>query len=259
MIDFTCFGVVGNLANHLAQAKEEEDFVDVKVDLNAPKGMFPIYSKNANNFLSRFCISKNELIIDNDFVQIEPELCLTFKASYDNDLLKDLQVTGFAAFNDASKRIKASLISFKKNFSNASKGIGNILPLNDLNDIKDYKISSFLKRQGLIKAYGKTEYIKDYYYYGKRLINWAINTINTQTNVATLEDLRPFIKDKPENILISIGATPYTEFGDENYLQVDDEIYVIIHNTTEEIALKSIENNEFLPNSSILHQIVKQA
>jgi hypothetical protein len=36
--------------------------------------------------------------------------------------------------------------------------------------------------------------------------------------------------DKPEKLLISIGATRYTEFGEKHYLQKGDIIYVIVYN-----------------------------
>jgi hypothetical protein len=46
------FGVAGNFANHLVQAGEAADFVNVKVDdENAPKGIFSVYLPNDSSFL----------------------------------------------------------------------------------------------------------------------------------------------------------------------------------------------------------------
>ena len=88
--DCLCLGVVGNVANHLKQANEAKDFTILNTSDYAPKGVFPFYSKHSDKeFLKRFCISENELILDGDFVQIEPELCVIFKANYKNDELID--------------------------------------------------------------------------------------------------------------------------------------------------------------------------
>lgn len=238
-----CLGVIGNVLNHLNQANEAKDFVDLNTSDYAPKGVFPFYYKDAkSSHLKRYCISFDELILDGDFVQLEPELCVVFKASYEGDLLSDLKPLYFAAFNDASKRVNESKISLKKNFSTASKGIGNLIKLNDLDDIKDYKISANLKRDDKLYEYAKSEYVKDYFYYSKTLIDWLINTINNQSDIATLESIKELILNKPEEILISLGALSYTEFGEKCFLKSGDEIFIEVSNGVV---------------SSKLHQLVK--
>lgn len=243
-----CLGVVGNVPNHLNQANEAKDFAAINTSDFAPKGVFPFYSKDSDKeFLRRFCISENELILDGEFVQIEPELCVIFNAFYDNDKLSDLKPQFYAAFNDASKRVNESKISLKKNFSTASKGIGNLIALNNLDELNDFKIHCYLKRNNELIQYAKPELIKDYFYYSNTLITWLIDRINNQIDIATLENIKPLIKSKPKNILICLGALSYTEFGEKTYLKKDDEIIIKI--------IKD-ENKED-KSCSILKQIVR--
>lgn len=247
--DCLCLGVVGNVANHLKQANEAKDFTILNTSDYAPKGVFPFYSKHSDKeFLKRFCISENELILDGDFVQIEPELCVIFKANYKNDELIDLKPKFYAAFNDASKRVNEAKISLKKNFSNASKGIGNLVPLDNLEKLNDYKIHCYLKRDNKLIKYANSAYIKDYFYYSDTLIKWLINQINTQIDIATLEYIKPLITNKPDNILITLGSLSYTEFGEKTFLKKDDEIFIAISNNDDFINLND---------GSSLHQIVK--
>ncbi|MBZ7990245.1 MULTISPECIES: DUF5718 family protein [unclassified Campylobacter] len=247
--DYLCLGVIGNVPNHLNQANEAKDFTELHTSDFAPKGVFPFYSKDSDKeYLKRFCISENELILDGDFVQIEPELCVIFKAFYENDKLSDLKPQFYAAFNDASKRVNENKISSKKNFSTASKGIGNLVPLNNLDELNDYKIHCYLKRDNEIIKYANEDYIKNYFYYSNTLITWLIDTINNQIDIATLEDIRPLISSKPANLLICLGALSYTPFGEKHYLKNNDEIFVAISKNDEFINVKD---------GSCLHQIVK--
>jgi hypothetical protein len=55
----------------------------------------------------------------------------------------------------------------------------------------------------------------------------------------------------PTEAIISIGATAYAEFGEKNYLQSGDEIYVIAYD-------KRVDSSDFNSSDSkiILHQKV---
>jgi len=46
-----------------------------------------------------------------------------------------------------------------------------------------------------------------------------------------LEDLRTHIKNSnfPKGAVISIGATSYTEFGENTFLEIGDEIFVVVY------------------------------
>lgn len=56
----------------------------------------------------------------------------------------------------------------------------------------------------------------------------------------------------PKQALISIGATAYAEFGENNYLKSGDEVYVIGYD-------KSRDDASFTstPSKVILHQVVE--
>ena len=55
----------------------------------------------------------------------------------------------------------------------------------------------------------------------------------------------------PSQALISIGATAYAEFGEKNYLQSGDEVFVIAYDAT-------VDNDSFSdsPTKVVLHQKV---
>ena len=58
-------------------------------------------------------------------------------------------------------------------------------------------------------------------------------------------------------MVISIGATSYTEFGESTFLEVNDEIFVYVYdsniNSYEDI-LSNAKNPKELDGCSILHQ-----
>ena len=58
-----------------------------------------------------------------------------------------------------------------------------------------------------------------------------IEKLNHQKDVGPLEDLHAMIAEAgyPQKMLISIGATRYTEFGETHYLQRGDKLYVVVY------------------------------
>lgn len=222
-------GVVGNYAKHLEQAKEEEFFKSLKVDKNKPKGIFVIYSKDCNSFLNRFCVD-NTYLTYKDNLQAEAELALLCEAEYKNNLLSSLKVTHFCAFNDASLRIDENFISKKKNFSTSSKACGNFIEFTNFDDLAKYSISSFVYKDNNEYEYGSKESVKDYLCYADELLEWICKNVNEQKNEASLEELLPYFKNQPKHILISIGATPYSEYALNNFLKVGDKIKIIVSN-----------------------------
>lgn len=222
-------GIVGNYAKHLEQAKEVEFFKDLNVSKDKPKGIFVIYSKDCNTFLNRFCVD-NHYLSYKENIQAEAELALLCKTEYKNNLLHSLKVTHFCAFNDASLRINENFISKKKNFSTSSKACGNFIEFKDFNDLAQYKISSFVCNDNKEYEYGSTENIKDYLCYGDELLQWICKSVNEQKTKASLEELLPYFKNQPKHILISIGATPYSDYALNNPLKVGDKIKIIVSN-----------------------------
>jgi len=269
--EFVGFGIAGNFAHHLDQAGEAKDFVDVIVDeKDAPKGIFPFYAKSTNSFLNIFPLSNNKINIPNDStykVQVEPEVALICDIEYENNNIIDIKVNYFTAYNDCSIREPAaSKISQKKNWGKNTKGISldfikvDKFEKNGIMD--DYAIASFLKDSDGFHEYGKDSDIKTYSYFHKKLKNWIINKLNTQEDFGPLENLNNLIKENnnPKKMIIAIGATQYTEFGENRYLKEDDEIFVCLYNKNKykysQIKNSISNNNLDLEDTSILHQVV---
>jgi hypothetical protein len=61
-------------------------------------------------------------------------------------------------------------------------------------------------------------------------------------------------------MVISIGATSYTKFGESTFLQTGDEVFVCVYdkneNSYEDIQTKVEEGKTNIDKCSLLHQIV---
>ena len=264
------FGIAGNFANHLVQAKEAADFVNVKVENeNAPKGIFPVYLPKMDNFLSIYPFSNDTIKypkdIKDDNLQMEPEVALICELEYEDEFVKDIIIKEFTAYNDCSiRRPSAKKISQNKNWGENTKGVSSqsikIDKFENGGIMDNYYIASFLKRDGKYEAYGENSAVLTYSYFYKQLKSWMINKLNTQKDNGPLEDLNEIIKKNnyPKNMLVSIGATAYTTYGENTFLQKNDEIYVIIYdvrtNNYDDILENIKNNNTDINNASVLHQ-----
>jgi len=233
-------GIAGNFALHLDQAGEAEDFKDVQVDdENAPKGIFPFYLPNADKGV----LSENPLSIDTqdlhglkENIQAEPEVALLCEMTYKDGKVIGINPTHFGAYNDCSIRRKgAKKISEKKNWGSNTKGISeNLIELDKFEEggmLDHWRISSFIRRNGDVYRYGEDVEISGYSYFYKELLDWIENKINTQEDTGPLEDISSYIKacGYPSQMLISIGATRYTHYGETTFLQEGDEVYVVLY------------------------------
>ena len=97
--------------------------------------------------------------------------------------------------------------------------------------IDNYSICSFLKRDGVLYPYGEDAPLIGYSYFYTKLKDWIIEKMKTQKDFGPLEDIAQHLKDTnyPKEALISIGATAYEEFGENNYIQSKDEIFVVTY------------------------------
>ncbi len=269
-----CLGVAGNFAGHLEQAGETPDFVHVKTqNATEPKGLFPYYVPNHSGFLGQYPLSSNQItypteLADNAHLQAEPEVCVLFEVTYQNNRVTALTPNAFAAFNDCSiRKPGAKKISEKKNWGEATKGISEqFITLNCFEkggEIDRFNIASFLKRDGQIHAYGKDSSVLTYSYFHQQLTQWMIDKLNTQEDFGPLENLQEHIKTAgyPTHMLISLGATTYTEFGENVFLQPCDELFFYVYDHTQntpQAILNHVNGKTPLPiNSSVLHQIIK--
>jgi len=260
--DTICLGVAGNFAHHLEQAGELEDFKDVVTQTaDAPKGIFPFYLPGNDGFLGLYSIGTDTLTLPNyeANAQVEPEIAVLFDIVYnDKNEVIDLQAQKFTTFNDCTIRKEgAKKISEKKSWGENSKGIGDKwIPIDKFEEggvMDNYHLCSFVKREGVLHPYGVDAPLLGYSYFYERLKTWLIEKMNTQKDFGPLENISEHLKAcyYPKQALISIGATAYAEFGEYNYLQGGDEVYVIAYDAREEIGDLTVSNSKV-----ILHQKV---
>lgn len=260
--DIICLGVAGNFAHHLEQAGELEDFKDVQtVEENAPKGIFPFYLPGSDTFLGVYSIGTDKLTLPSyeANAQVEPEIAVLFDIAYNEAMqVVDLEAAQFTTFNDCTIRKEgAKKISEKKSWGPNSKGMGDkwieIDRFEEGGVMDNYHLCSFVKRDGVLHPYGVDAPLLGYSYFYDKLKRWLIDKMNTQSDFGPLENIAEHLKncEYPKQALITIGATAYTEFGEKNYLQSGDEVYVIAYD-------KRSDDTDFAPSLSkvVLHQIV---
>lgn len=266
------FGVAGNFAGHLEQAGEATDFLNVKVD-NAiqPKALFPFYIPSSSaGFLSQYPLSSDSIIPPNDAdnLQIEPEIAIVFDITYRDNKVVALTPVKFAAYNDCSiRKPNAKKISEKKNWGENTKGISqDFIELTSFTkgcELDKYRIASFHIRNGEMNRYGEDSAAIDYSYFHEQLNNWMIDRMNNQKDEGPAEDLALYLSEAnyPEQAIISIGATRYTEFGETNFLQSGDESIVVVYDGeqygTLDIEEMAISKTWTKNGVSLLSQVVR--
>ena len=254
--DVICLGVAGNFAHHLEQAGELEDFKNVVTEAaDAPKGIFPFYLPKSNSFLGLYSIGTDTLTLPTyeANAQVEPEIAVLFDIVYnDANEVVDLQAMQFTTFNDCTIRKEgAKKISEKKSWGLNSKGIGNKWISIDKFEggiMDNYHLCSFVKRDGVVHPYGVDAPLLGYSYFYTKLKNWLIEKMNTQKDFGPLENIAEHLKTckYPKQALISIGATAYAEFGEHNYLQRGDEVYVIAYDSRYDDANFSVSSTKVM-------------
>jgi hypothetical protein len=246
-------GVAGNFAGHLEQAGEAGDFVNVAADASAPKGLFPFYAPGHDSFLSVFPLSHETIALPAApdaaaSLQAEPEVGLACDVRYAEDgTVEALVPFAFGACNDCSIRVPgAAKISEKKNWGACSKGIAPGFIRLDGPDLgrqtATYRLACFLRRDGELYAYGIDSPLSGYSYYGDRLLDWIVERLRNQQSSADtpLEPVGRYLRDcgRPDKLLVMIGATRYTPFGESTYLRPGDESIVVVYDS----ALTALED-----------------
>ncbi len=260
--DYLGLGIAGNFALHLDQAGEAEDFKDViTADEAAPKGMFPFYLPavvpSAKKILSTYPLDAHSIQLPKGDVnvQAEPEVGLICDIVYKDAKVVSINPTHFGAYNDCSIRVKgAKKISDKKNWGASSKGISEtIFEIDKFSEggiMDKFSIASFLRRDGEIHPYGEDVELSGYSYFYAQLTEWIIKQINTQEDFGPLEPILSYIaKAKyPSKVIISIGATRYTPYGESTFLKAGDEVIIAVYNNTtisQDLLLDSIKNGTY--------------
>lgn len=246
------FGVAGNFAGHLEQAGEAADFVNVVSEGAtgpAPKGIFPWYVPGYDGRLGEFPLSHDSILLpESDTplnLQIEPEVALACRVTWRGDTVVSLQPFALGAFNDCSIRRPGALkISDKKNWGPASKGVaarffdtGDLSPEGPTSTLR--LVCNLRTADGQEHAYGVDSPLLGYSYYGEVLLDWITERLANQkgSTDTPLEDVGALMvaSGHPQNLLIGIGATRYTELGESTFLQPGDEAIVRIYDIESDV------------------------
>lgn len=239
------FGVAGNFTGHLEQAGEAVDFKNIKTaEAIAPKAIFPTFLKMDNpakvipEYLTVNPFDSQKILFPKgeSKLQIECECVIACKVQWQDKLITKITPYAFAASNDCSiRKTGARKISEKKNWGFSSKGFAdNQIEMDGFVpgcNIYDYRIASFLIRDGQVYAYGEDSQLRDYSYFSDQLTSWLVEKFNNQKNEGPLENLYSYLEEAgfPQKIMVSIGATRYTKWGETNFLQEGDEAVVILY------------------------------
>lgn len=239
--DAATFGVAGNFTGHLEQAGEAESFKDIKVaDAAAPKALFPTYIPAAAgageipSFLTVFPFDAKKIVFpkNEEKIQIEPEMAIVFDAAWKDGELVSLEPRCFGASNDVSIRKEGALkISVKKNWGPSSKGFSERAIKVEPGIFDRYRIASYLRRDDKLFEYGENSPVNGYSYFGKKLKDWLLDKFNNQKDVGPAENIHSYLKAAgfPQKIFVSVGATRYSDFGKENFLQSGDDSIVAVY------------------------------
>ncbi len=256
-----CFGVAGNFTGHLEQAGEAIDFANVVTkEANAPKAMFPTHIPGSSTvvpeFLHTFPFNSEKIIFpaNEEKLQIEPECAIICQLEWKDCNVVSVKPFAFGASNDCSIRKEgAKKISLKKNWGKASKGLSeNLIDLDKFSEggiLDHYRIASFLVRDGIANVYGEDSPVSGYSYIYEKLIEWCIEKFNCQKDEGPAEDIHSYLVEagRPDKVMISIGATRYTDYGEHNFLADGDDAVVVVYpdNYSPEEIKSMVERNEF--------------
>ncbi len=247
---FGC-GVAGNFAGHLEQAGEAADFVRVApVTPEAPRAVFPWYippgGGQTPGFLRVYPLASDTVTLppgDAVNLQIEPEAAMVADVVYDADgRVQSLTPRYLGAFNDCSIRREGAVkISHKKNWGPASKGLAARLFAIDSLDVpgptEHLRLASFLRRDGEIFEYGIDSPVREYSYYGMRLIDWIVDRFREQRDSpdTPIENVGEYLVacGRPSRVIIGLGATRYTAVGESTYLKLGDDSVVVLYDERE--------------------------
>ena len=267
------FGVAGNFAGHLEQAGEAADFAAATAAPEAPKGIFPWYVPGADDFLGRYPLDADRLALPAlepaANLQIEPEAGLICRIEYVDGQVAGIVPQALAAFNDCSiRRPGATLISEKKNWGSASKGLARrafaVTELDADGASATLRLACFLVRGDDVHEYGVDSPVCGYSYYGTTLLDWVAERARDQREAPPLQDVGKLLAGSglPERAVIGIGATRYTNFGEQNFLEPDDESVVVLYDSAthspDQIAA-GVANGDQLERASVLRQRVELA
>jgi len=232
-------GVLGNFA--INENSDGSNSLSVKPLTNAPSGLVATYvpfQKDSQSILSTFPLSFSKIKIPTiyDNIQIEPEIALSCEVKYYNNSILYIIPKKFTVYNDATlHRLSVSKIAENKNWGVNSKGIASKwIDIDNFEKggvLSNYRLVSFIKRDGVIEQYSIDTPVDGYGYMYEDLIDWIVEEVKRQKDILSLDSISSFIKSAnyPNKFLINIGTTLYTEIGERVFLEDGDEIFIVAY------------------------------
>lgn len=251
-------GVAGNVAGHMEQAGEAGPSDANDPPPKTPAGVFAFYvpkpeitvgeSKELSDRAKRLSVFPvlNAVVefprVGASRIQVEPEIGLYVDIVYNDERTKidHLIPRRVTAFNDCSIRALEGSVSLsqRKNWGSGSKGMSmKSFRIDDFSKggkADDLVLVSFIKRAGKLHLYSAPAPARTYLMYNNDLLEWIVERVNNQETSGAFENIANLLRlaDHPTSMWVMLGAGEYTEWGQNNFLQIDDECLVIVYDET---------------------------
>ncbi|GAB3485129.1 allantoate amidohydrolase [Marinomonas epiphytica] len=237
-------GIGGNSAGHLEQTGEIQAFASPSGE--GPQAIFPFYVPQAKDaYLAVNPYSSTHLVLPQltqeaqPKVQMEPELALKATLRYDQQQrLIVMHPYAMTLVNDASYRNAiVDKLAQKKNWGPASKGLAvkdlELPSFDRANSLAHYQLCGFHCRNKQWLACTESVSIADYSVFYEDLLAWSVSQMMEQTEQGVLHDFTALLAQAnyPQEILLSVGAARYTDYGEQHALAPGDELVVVLFNS----------------------------
>jgi hypothetical protein len=222
-------GIIGNFKGHLNGAENVEEY-------DLPNGIFVI-----NNDVEDTITEGREIKYPAQGckLDIEPEFVIRYQIQYVDGSISGLTPLALTIGNDFTIRdlSGSNKISERKSWGSRSKGINSLwwdVPAKiNLTDMDHIKLVSYIERDGLFYRTTPIVDSSDTKVFGLSLVDWIIDRVKHQSNVALYEEIFPVLarENFPEELVLYTGAPNYTEWGEANFLQLGDIVHVAAYDS----------------------------
>jgi hypothetical protein len=207
-----------------------------------PYAIIPVYLplEDSSHYLSQYPFSSTRISIPTvyDYVFLDAELVFDCEVKYIKNEVLYIKPKRFTILNNAQiSRMSSKKWSENLNWGANSKGIGaNWIDIHNFGSVRGnleaFNIVSYIKRGGVIEAYTKDTKLSNYLFLYDELIEWSVSHINKQKDVNEFDDVMSLLQkaNYPKKILLSVGATPTTNIGENLALEAGDEVFMVIYN-----------------------------
>ncbi|ABM04154.1 conserved hypothetical protein [Psychromonas ingrahamii 37] len=235
-------GIAGNSAGHLQQTGEINGLSAID-DAAKPQALFPFFVANAKSaYLTCMPYSSTQLHLPKALdakVQMEAELGLKLAVVYNAEGdVTQLTAISMTVINDATYRnASVGKLAEKKNWGIATKGIAeHDIPIDNFvegGELDHFRLCGFHQSNGQWQLCGQDTAITEYTYFYQALLQWLLKQIRQQQDKNALHNIQDLLSqaDYPEQILISIGATRYSDYGEQHYLSSGDQLVVALYDS----------------------------